>query len=153
MENAKTISVLNDLLIVTNDRLEGYEKVEGKVWEMNHSLQNDYEHMTSRTKMMKNQIINLITDRGGKVNDSTSISGSIHKTWIDIKNSFLINNLQESTLESVLFGEDAAIKAYQEALDSGDMDTESTEIISEQLKDIKDYSQQFKGILENKKEN
>jgi len=153
MKNEKKISVLNDLLKITNDRLEGYEKVEGKVWEMNHSLQNDYEHMTSRTKMMKNQIIDLITERGGEANDSTSISGSLHRAWIDIKNSVLINNLQESTLENVIFGENAAIQSYQEALDSGDLDTESSEIISEQLKDIKDYCHQFKGILENNKEN
>ena len=44
MENSKTISVLNDLI---NDRLEGYEKVEGKVWEKSHKLQDKYEHFTS----------------------------------------------------------------------------------------------------------
>lgn len=153
MENEKTISVLNDLLKITNDRLEGYEKVEGKIWEMNHSLQDDYEHMTSRTKMMKNQIIDLITEKGGDASDTTSISGNIHRVWIDIKNSVLIKNLQESTLESVLFGEEAAIQAYQNALDSGELDAMSSEIVSEQLKDIKDYYYHFQGILENKKEN
>lgn len=35
MENQKTVAVLNDLLHITNDRLEGFEKVEGKIWEMN----------------------------------------------------------------------------------------------------------------------
>lgn len=153
MKNEKTISVLNDLLKIINDRLEGFEKVEGKVWEMNHDLQDDYEQMTSRSKMMKNQIINLIKDRGGEANDSASISGSIHRAWIDIKNSVLIDNLQESTLENVLFGEEVAIKSYQEALDSRDLDEESSKIVSEQLKDIKDYYRQFKGILDNKKEN
>jgi len=64
MENSKTISVLNDLLHIINDRLEGFEKVEGKVWENNHKLQDQYEHITSQTKIMKNEIIDLITHRG-----------------------------------------------------------------------------------------
>ena len=88
MENQNTVATLNDLLHITNDRLEGFEKVEGKIWEMNHSLQNAYEHMISQTKIMKNELINLITDRGETADDSTSFRGSLHRIWIDIKNSF-----------------------------------------------------------------
>ncbi len=149
MEN-KEINVLNDLLHITNDRLAGYEKVEGKIWEMNHDLQDDYEHMTSQSKIMKNELINLIIEKGGKYDDSTSVSGAFHRAWIDIKNSFLVNGLETSTLQNVLFGENAAIQAYQEALDSDDLDQNSKEIVSEQLKKIKDSSHEFKAKLENK---
>lgn len=148
MENSKTISVLNDLLHIINDRLEGFEKVEGKVWEKNHKLQDQYEHITSQSKIM-NQIINLITARGGDANDSASLSGSLHRAWIDIKNSFVVGHLEESTLQNVIFGENAAIQAYQEALDSNDLDPESSEVVSEQLKKIKDSCHEFKGISNN----
>ncbi len=153
MENKKTIAVLNDLLNIVNDRLEGFEKVEGKIWEKNHDLQDNYEHMTSQTKVMKNELINLITERGGTPDDSASLSGTLHRAWIDIKNSFLVDGMETSTLENVLFGENAAIQAYQEALDSGDLDEDSKEIVTEQLKKIKDASHEFKGILDNIKEN
>jgi hypothetical protein len=63
MDNQKIISILNDLLHIANDRLEGFEKVEGKIWEMNHDLQDFYEHMTSQSKIMKNQLINLISEK------------------------------------------------------------------------------------------
>ncbi|WP_312766266.1 PA2169 family four-helix-bundle protein [Epilithonimonas sp.] len=151
MENQKTIEVLNDLLHISNDRLEGFEKVEGKIWEMNHDLQDDYEHMTSQTKVFKNELINLIIERGGKPDDSASVAGTIHRAWIDIKNSVLLSSLEASTLENVLFGENAAIQAYQEALDSGELDEASKEIVSEQLKKIKDSSHEFKGKLELRK--
>lgn len=151
MENSKTISVLNDLLHIINDRLEGFEKVEGKVWEKSHKLQDEYEHITSQCKIMRNEIINLIKARGGDVNDSASVSGSLHRAWIDVKNTFTFSTLEESTLENVIFGENAAIQSYQEALDSDDLDLESTEVISEQLKNIKDTCREFKGIYDNMK--
>lgn len=151
MENSKTISVLNDLLHIINDRLEGYEKVEGKVWEKSHKLQDNYEHFTSQCKVMKNEIINLITARGGNANDSASLSGSLHRAWIDLKNSFIVAHLEESTLQNVIFGENAAIRDYQEALDSDDLDSESSEVVSEQLKKIKDSCHEFEGIAENLK--
>ncbi|MFC4687893.1 PA2169 family four-helix-bundle protein [Epilithonimonas pallida] len=152
MDNQKIISILNDLLHIANDRLEGFEKVEGKIWEMNHDLQDFYEHMTSQSKIMKNQLINLISEKGGKPDDSTSVAGGFHRAWIDIKNAFLLGSLESSTLENVLFGENAAIQAYQEALDSGDLDDKSAEIVAEQLKTIKDYTHQFKGVLDNKRD-
>ena len=149
MENSKTISVLNDLLHIINDRLEGFEKVEGKVWEKNHDLKNQYEHITTQSKIMKNEIIDLITKRTGNPNDSASISGSLHRVWIDIKNSFTVSGLEVSTLQDVIFGENASIQAYQEALDSGNLDTESTEVVAEQLKKIKDSCHEFKGVADN----
>ncbi|MCI3937271.1 hypothetical protein MQX03_08670 [Chryseobacterium aahli] len=33
MDNSKTVSTLNDLLNITNDRIKGFSKVEDKVWE------------------------------------------------------------------------------------------------------------------------
>ncbi len=149
MENEKTISILNDLLTITNDRLEGYEKVEGKIWEMNHDLQNSYEQMTTQTKIMKNDLHNLITQSGGEAKDSGSISGAIHRTWIDIKNSVLVASLEKSTLQNVLFGEEAAIQAYQEAMDSGDLRGEAYQLVRDQLASIKDSCREFKGKLEN----
>ena len=129
--------------------MEGFENVEGKVWEKNHQLKDQYEHITTQSKIMKNEIINLITSLGGNPSDSVSLSGSLHRAWIDIKNSVIVSHLEESTLQNVIFGEKAAIQSYQEALDSGDLDPESSEVISEQLKKIKDSSHQFQGIYDN----
>jgi len=69
--------------------------------------------------------------------------------WIDLKNSFIVGHLEESTLQNAIFGENAAIQAYQKALDSKDLDLESAEIVAEQLKKIKDSCHEFKGIYDN----
>ncbi|MBO9691409.1 PA2169 family four-helix-bundle protein [Chryseobacterium sp.] len=151
MNNQQEVSILNDLLHITNDRIEGFEKVEGKVWEMYPDVKDEYDHMISQSKIMKNELINLITEKQGAPEDSPSIAGAVHRTWIDIKNSFTMGNLVESTLENVVFGEKAAIEAYQNALDTGYLSKKSTAIVSEQLRNLKSSYRQFKKIEEYKK--
>ncbi|WP_288437435.1 PA2169 family four-helix-bundle protein [uncultured Chryseobacterium sp.] len=151
MDHQKEISVLNDLLHITNDRIEGFQKVEGKVWEMYPDVKDEYDHMISQSKIMKNELINLITEKQGTPEDSTSVAGAVHRTWIDIKNSFTMGNLIESTLENVVFGEKAAIEAYQNALDSGDLSGKAVTTVSEQLRNLKDSYRKFKKIEEYKK--
>jgi len=151
MDNRQEISVLNDLLHITNDRIEGFEKVEGKVWEMYPDVKDEYDHMISQSKIMKNELINLITERKGVPEDSPSIAGAIHRTWIDIKNSFTMGNLVESTLENVVFGEKAAIETYQNALGGGNLSEKSNKIVAEQLRNLKSSYNQFKKIEEYKK--
>ena len=146
MEKAETTNVLNDLLQITNDRIRGFEKVEGKVWENYSGLKGEYEKMISQSKMMKVEIINLITERGGDPNDSTTVAGNLHRTWIDIKNSLPTSNKDMETLENVVFGEKKAIEAYEEALKSGNLDNDSHKVISDQLNSLKISYEQFSEI-------
>ena len=146
MNNDKTISVLNDLLNITNDRIAGFAKVEDKVWETHSNLKSAYDDMVSRSTDMKNDLINLINLKGGEADNTTSVSGAFHRAWIDVKNTF-VSDKEESTLENVVFGEKAAITAYQDALDGGDLCPESTAVVSEQLKQLKASAAKFE-ILE-----
>ena len=150
MENEKTIAVLNDLLQITNDRIEGFGKVEGKVWEKYPDIKDEYDRMISQSKMMKNELINLITENNGTPNDSTSTAGSLHRTWIDIKNSFTIGSVEESTLSNVVFGEKAAMDAYQKVLDERYLSPQTFYLINEQLHSLKLSYHQFKEIEEYK---
>lgn len=152
MENAKTISTLNDLLHITNDRIKGFESVEGKVWESYSDLKGEYDKMISQSKVMKNEIINLITERGGNPDeDTSSLAGSLHRTWIDIKNSLPRSNNNKETLENVVFGEQHAIEAYENALKSGNLCAESSKVIAEQLRQLRTSYHQFNNIEHYKK--
>lgn len=152
MENTKTISVLNELLHITNDRIKGFESVEGKVWESYSDLKGEYDKMISQSKIMKNEIINLITERGGKPDtEASTLAGSLHRTWIDIKNSLPASNNDKETLENVVFGEKHAVEAYDTALKSGDLCEESAKVIAEQLRQLRMSYHQFDKIEEYKK--
>ncbi|KQT35694.1 hypothetical protein ASG22_01350 [Chryseobacterium sp. Leaf405] len=145
MNNENTVSVLNDLLNITNDRIEGFSKVEDKVWDTHSALKVDYDQMVSQSQAMKNDVIGLITQKGGEADNTTSTAGAIHRAWIDVKNSFSADK-DEATLENVVFGEKAAIDAYQDALDSGDLCPESTRLVSDQLHHLKSSYAKFENL-------
>ncbi|MDQ1094964.1 MULTISPECIES: PA2169 family four-helix-bundle protein [Chryseobacterium] len=145
MNNEKTVSVLNDLLNITNDRIEGFSKVEDKVWENHSGLKSDYDQMVSESQNMKNDLIRLINEKGGEADNTTSTAGAIHRAWIDVKNTFS-GDKDEATLENVVFGEKAAIKAYQDALDSGDLCPESSKVVSDHLHHLKSSYNKFESL-------
>jgi len=145
MNNDKTIAALNDLLKITNDRIAGFAKVADKVWDNYSELRPAYDIMVGEASGMRNDLINLITSKGGNPDDTTSVSGAIHRAWIDVKNSFS-GDKDESTLESVVFGEKAAIEAYENALESGDLCLESTTVVTQQLQKLRSSYANFDAL-------
>ena len=143
--NNPTVSTLNDLLQITNDRIEGFNKVEDKVWEKYPNLKSDYTNMVDQSQKMRLELKSLISERNGDADDSTTVAGGLHRTWIDVKNAFSSDNA-ESTLENVTFGENAAIEAYQKALDSGDLCPESSRVVQAQLHSLKASYEKFKNL-------
>lgn len=98
---------------------------------------------------MKNELSSLITERGGTPDQSGSAAGAIHRAWIDVKNAFATDTA-DSTLGNVVYGENAAIDAYQDALASGDLCPESTKVVLNQLHQLKASHDKFE-ILEDLK--
>ncbi|MCY1662408.1 MULTISPECIES: PA2169 family four-helix-bundle protein [Chryseobacterium] len=145
MNNEKNVAVLNDLLNITNDRIEGFSKVEDKVWDTHPALRIDYDHMVSQSQTMKNDLITHINEHGGEADNTTSTAGAFHRAWIDVKNAFSAEK-DESTLENVVFGEKAAIDAYQDALDSGDLSPECSRLVSDQLHHLKSSYSKFENL-------
>lgn len=145
MNNEKTVSVLNDLLKITNDRIEGFSKVESKVWDTYSGLKADYDRLIAYSQDMKSELIGMINERGGTAEDTATTAGAIHRAWIDVKNSFAVDK-DKSTLQNVIFGENAAIKAYQNALDSGDLCPESSRKILDQLHHLEASYRKFENL-------
>lgn len=143
--NNPTVSTLNDLLQITNDRIEGFNKVEDKVWEKYPSLKSDYTNMVDQSQKMKLELKSLISERSGDIDDSSTVAGALHRTWIDVKNAFSGDHA-ESTLENVTFGESAAIEAYEKALDSGDLCPESSRVVQDQLHSLKSSYEKFRNL-------
>lgn len=148
MEKNKTVEVLNDLLQITNDRLEGFKNVDTKMISSYSGLRKEYDHQIVQSNKMRTELSDLVKERGGDPNDTTTIAGGLHRTWIDVKNSISFNR-DEATLENVLFGESAAIKAYENALDSGDLCPESSKVVKDQLHELKSSYDKFNSLEKN----
>jgi uncharacterized protein (TIGR02284 family) len=112
------VNVLNDLVQINNDRIEGYEKA----IEDTKSSESIYDHlfnqMIQQSRQYKQELITAISQIGGDADSgSTTNSGKIYRMWMDVKSAFA-GKSDKSALELCEFGEDAAQKAYDEALKS-----------------------------------
>ncbi len=148
MENDKTINTLNDLLQITNDRLEGFQNVDTKMISSYSGLRKQYDHMVIQSNKMRTELSALIKEKGGEPNDTSTVAGGLHRTWIDVKNSLSFDR-DEATLESVLFGENAAIDAFEKALDSGNLCQECSKLVMDQLHELKSSYVKFSSLEKN----
>lgn len=112
------IDVLNDLVHINNDRIEGYEKAISMLKPDNQELRPILEQMVHESEAIKQELVTAIRKHDGEAEgDATTQKGKIYRMWMDIRNAFSTDK-GESVLELCEYGEDAAQKAYQEALES-----------------------------------
>lgn len=137
MANTTLAEVLNDLIRINNDRVEGYEKAISETGEIDLDLQAIFTKMAGDSKDHVRELSTVVTALGGHPAEGTTVSGKIYRTWMDVKSAFSAEE-RTSVLELCEFGEDAAQKAYEAALASdADMSTEVRQMITGQQKSLK----------------
>ena len=113
--NEKTIGVLNDLIRINNDRIEGYERAVRETNEGDMDLRNIFNRMALESRNYTRELTEQVSRLGGEPASGTTASGKIYRVWMDIKSGFS-GSERKSVLEECEFGEDAAQKAYDKAL-------------------------------------
>jgi uncharacterized protein (TIGR02284 family) len=117
MENTKaTIETLNDLVKINNDRIEGYEKATKDIGDDQGDLKILFTSLIGESHQNKMEIGTEIEVLGADIDDTTSTSGALHRTWLEVKSAFTSGGTK-SILEECEFGEDAIKKAYQKAIE------------------------------------
>ena len=111
-------------------------------------IRDRYDHGVTQSNRFRTELSSLIREKGGDPNDTTTVEGGLHRAWIDLKNSLSFNK-GEATLENVLFGESAAIKALENALDSGDLCPESSKVVQDQLNELRDSYRKYESLEKN----
>jgi len=114
--NEKTVEVLNDLIRINNDRIEGYEKAISEIKEEDVDLRNVFNRMADESRRYSGELTDQVRKLGGDPAGNTTQSGKIYRVWMDLKAGFTGHG-RHSVLESCEFGEDAAQKAYEKALE------------------------------------
>ena len=109
-----TTDALKDLIIINNDRYEGYQK--GVEQTADLDLKTLFTKYSLESKMYSSELRNLLPDNEeAPKRDETRISGKFYRAWMDIKNA-LASNDRKAVLSSCEYGEDVAKKAYENAL-------------------------------------
>ncbi len=137
MERTEVIGILNDLIQINNDRIVGYEKAIDELKDEDADLRTLFHRYTQESRQYINELNHEVTRLGGDPSDGTTNSGKIYRVWMDVKAVFSGKD-RKTVLSNCEFGEDAAQKAYDMALNSDtELDTPLRELIVKQKTQLK----------------
>ena len=140
--NDKAISVLQDLIETNRDGQHGFRTAaeDAKDAELARVFT---EFSTQRTTFIA-ELQDRVRSLGGDADKSGSVSGSLHRGWIDLK-AALSSNEPHAVLAEAERGEDAAVKAYREALEEN-LDPITRGIVSRQYASVQAAHDRVKSL-------
>jgi uncharacterized protein (TIGR02284 family) len=111
------VGVLNDLIRINNDRIEGYERAANETKDSDLDMKAVFNEMASQSRRYVNELTQEVGRLGGDAALDTTISGKVYRVWMDLK-AAISGKDRESILGSCEYGEDVAQRAYEAALES-----------------------------------
>lgn len=118
--NEKIIGILNDLVRINHDRVEGYEKAIDELKSEDADLATLFRRYVSESRQFADELTHEVTRLGGDPAEGTTNSGKIYRVWMDLK-ATVTGHDRKTVLSNCEFGEDAAQKAYDMALNADDV--------------------------------
>ncbi len=113
MNKEKSIDVLNTLVEINNDRIEGYETASKETEEQD--LKSMFSQFIQTSQKCKAELVSEIHKLGGKPTEGTRTTGKFFRVWMDVK-AALTGKDRKAILASCEYGEDTAVDTYNKAL-------------------------------------
>lgn len=143
--NEHCVEVLNDLVRINNDRIEGYQRAAEETKPEDSDLRNLFQQMAQESRQLKQELASEVAHHGGEVADGTMVSGKIYRAWMDVKAAFTGAD-RKAILSSCEFGEDAAQRAYKMATESEGLPTHVMELVNRQKQELKASHDKIKAL-------
>ena len=144
MNTEKSIDLLNSLIQINNDRIEGYETASKEADETD--LKTLFSHFTETSLKCKAELVAEVNRLGGKPTEGTTTSGKFYRVWMDIK-SAITGSDRKAIVNSCEYGEDVAVQTYNDVLShSEDLTPEQLMMIKEQHSAIKANHDKIKNL-------
>jgi uncharacterized protein (TIGR02284 family) len=156
--NEKLVDILNGLIQINNDRVEGYERAANEIRDtLQADIKSLFFKMAEDSRGYKSDLEDAVMGLGGEPARDTTASGKLYRVWMDVKAAFASNDVK-AALESCEYGEDVALKAYQEALQAEvNWPSDISALVSSQRQElrtshdkIKQYRDEYKVIKSDK---
>lgn len=145
-EKAKIVEVLNSLVQINNDRIEGYGHAIEETEDID--LKVLFKRLISKSQILKISLINEVRKYGGEPTESTTTIGKVFRAWMDFK-AALTGKDRKSILKSCEMGEDAAQGTYAEAFINRDhLPSYLVQIIIDQQAQLREDLNHVKSLIE-----
>ena len=113
MEISKTIDAFNSLIVINNDRIEGYKTALETIHDAD--LQMFFLDLIQTSVKCRKELIIEVEKLGGTPDTGTRTSGKIFRAWMEIKVAITKND-RKAILNSCEYGEDVALETYKNVL-------------------------------------
>ncbi len=114
----KTKEVVKDLIVINNDRYQGYQKAAEETKDAD--LKEMFNKFSEQSAGFAGELRKFVNDAEEQPKyDETKNTGKLYRVWMDVK-AAMSNNDRKAVLTSCEFGEDVAKKHYDEALECAD---------------------------------
>ncbi len=120
MEIEKTIEAFNSLIVINNDRIEGYKTAEAEAQETD--LKMLFSDLMETSVQNRKELVAEVIRLGGTPDEGTRVTGKFFRVWMDVK-ALLTGNDRKAILESCEYGEDVALETYNKVLTQDQQDT------------------------------
>ncbi|WEA02512.1 PA2169 family four-helix-bundle protein [Mucilaginibacter sp. SJ] len=146
MENTQaTVQILNDLIQINNDRIEGYQRASKDLKDGDTDLKSLFTRFIGQSQGYRLALGTEVSAFGKDIETGTTTSGKIHRAWLDVKAAFTGHDTH-NVLEECEFGEDAILKAYRTALEDENLPAYLRETISQQESELLDAHDEIKAL-------
>lgn len=145
MDKEKSIDVLNTLIEINNDRIEGYETASEETEESD--LKALFSELMKTSQKCKTELVNEVLNLGGTPIEGTRTTGKFFRVWMDVK-AALTGKDRKAILNSCEFGEDVAVATYVKVLknDTEDITSEQQDLLKAQYALIKADHDKVKSL-------
>ena len=124
---------LNDLLEKTYDAEKGFKKASENV--ENSHLKGYFAKKAQERYDFGHALKAEIVQYGQEVDKGGSISGAAHRSWMDFKSLFSMDD-EEAMLEEAITGEKNAVSAYDEVLTETSLPSSTATLLRQQRETI-----------------
>jgi uncharacterized protein (TIGR02284 family) len=140
----KSTEVLNDLIQINNDRVAGYERAAKEADSKDVDLISLFNDMATESRQYLADLRAMVQTNGEEPAEGTTFQGKIYRAWMDVKATFTGKD-RKAILASCEFGEDAAQKAYKDALEE-DLSADARQLVVDQKSSLKKSHDRIKRL-------
>lgn len=143
--NKKIAGTINHLISIANDGKYGYENAAEDVKDI--TLKQMFKQYSTERAMYAEDLKREVSALGEEADESGGPLGAMHRTWMDIK-AAITSGDREAILKTCTTGEEAAVKAYTDALNDENITGNLKELLAEQLSGIQSALKSIKSLAE-----
>ncbi|WP_375418406.1 PA2169 family four-helix-bundle protein [uncultured Hymenobacter sp.] len=139
----KLTNTLNELTLFIHDRIAGYQTAARETKDA--ANQAYYQSLMQQSEQFVQELNGFASAAGGDDEDSTTLKGRFYRGFMDAKALVVARN-EQSILDSNIYGEEWALKAYREALESDGLPPAARAAVERQYAASQQTYEQLKGL-------